>query len=278
MAAPRIAVLSAHRLWALLVAVVLTAGACMTPAYAERTGSEKGDARSTLMNDCFGETPKGPDGKPVEDQSRRIAACTAIIDDPSSLDIARIQAYRQRAHSLVRKGLYDRAIEDYDVLLNRDMNAADLAMRALAYSLKGMYDRAIEDYNRAIVLAPNFAVAYNNRAWAYYRSGRGQQGMADVERSIRLDPFSEHAYDTRAHIRQVMGDTQGALADYDKSIRLGGARMIKLYQCGLAERGLYKGERDGRDNPELRQAFGKCVLDKECDPLPGDEQCRDATS
>jgi tetratricopeptide (TPR) repeat protein len=233
---------------------------------------------STAHQDCFGAAPTGSDGKPVEDQSQRIKACTFIIDSPYSPSAARILAFRQRAHTYMRKGLYDRAIEDYDAVIGMDSNSRDIAMRALCYSLKGEYDRAIQDYDQAIAMDPNFAVAYNNRAWAYYRSGRGPQGLTDVERSLRLDPRSEHAYDTRAHIRQNEGNTSGALKDYEMSIRLGGERMIKLYQCGLAERGYYKGERDGKDSPELRQAMAKCVQDRECDPLPGDEQCHEAVS
>lgn len=241
--------------------------------------AEKGEpSMSTAHQDCFGVGSLGPDGKPEEDQSRRIKACTLIIDSPYSPTTARLLATRQRAHAYLRKGLYDRAIEDYDTVIGLDANSRDIAMRALSYSLKGEYDRAIEDYDQAIKMDPNFAVAFNNRAWAYYRSGRGPAGLADVEHSLKLDPGSEHAYDTRAHIRQTMGNTAGALQDYEMAIRLGGERMVKLYQCGLAERGLYKGMRDGKDNPELRQAMAKCVQDRECDPLPGDEQCREAVS
>lgn len=254
--------------------VTLIATAMLSVAHAEKNEP----SMSTAHQDCFGAGPLGPDGKAVEDQSLRITACTLIIDSPYSPTAARLLAQRQRAHAYLRKGLYDRAIQDYDAVIAMDPNSRDIAMRALSYSLKGEYDRAIQDYDQAIVMDPNFAVAYNNRAWAYYRSGRGPAGLEDVERSLKLDPRSEHAYDTRAHIRQSLGNTSGALQDYETSIRLGGERMVKLYQCGLAERGLYKGERDGKDNPELRQAMAKCVQDRDCDPLPGDEQCREAVS
>jgi hypothetical protein len=75
-----------------------------------------------------------------------------------------------------------------------------------------------------------------------------------------------------------MGDPKGALADYDKAMWYGGARMIKLYQCGLTEARLYTGEIDGMWRAELQTAMEKCVRDKACDPLPADEQCRAATS
>ena len=151
-------------------------------------------------------------------------------------------------------------------------------MRALAYSLKGRYAAAISDYDAAISMRPDFAVALNNRAWAYFRWGKAATGLPDVEKSLELSPTSPHSLDTRAHIRQALGEPKAALRDYDRAMWFGGARMIKLYQCGLTEARLYTGEIDGIWRPELTQAFEKCVLDKGCDPLPADEQCRAATS
>ena len=177
----------------------------------------------------------------------------------------------------------ERRIEGCTALIEqRDQSVADLsfayAMRALAYSLKGSYATAIRDYDMAINMRPDFAVALNNRAWAYFRWGKAATGLSDVEKSLQLSPTSPHTLDTRAHIRQAMGDPQGALSDYDKAMWYGGARMIKLYQCGLTEARLYTGEIDGNWRPELTQALEKCVRDKGCDPLPADEQCRAATS
>jgi tetratricopeptide (TPR) repeat protein len=177
----------------------------------------------------------------------------------------------------------NRRIDGCTQLIERQgQGAADLSlaysMRALAYSLKGRYATAISDYDAAIALRPNFAVALNNRAWAYFRWGKPTTGLPDVERSLALSPTSPHTLDTRAHIRQALGDPEAALRDYDKAMWFGGARMIKLYQCGLTEARLYKGEIDGTWRPELTKALEKCVLDKGCDPLPADEQCRAATS
>jgi tetratricopeptide (TPR) repeat protein len=177
----------------------------------------------------------------------------------------------------------DRRIEGCTALIERrDNSVADLsmayAMRALAFSLKGRYDTAVRDYDAAISMKPDFAVALNNRAWAYFRWGKPETGLPDVEKSLELSPTSPHALDTRAHIRQAMGDPKGALQDYDKAVWFGGPRMIKLYQCGLTEARLYNGEIDGIWRPELKTALEQCVLDRNCDPLPADEQCRAATS
>ena len=177
----------------------------------------------------------------------------------------------------------DRRITGCTALIEQgDQNVADLsyayAMRALAYSLKGRYETAIHDYDMAISMRPDFAVALNNRAWALFRWGKASDGLPDVERSLELSPTSAHSLDTRAHIKQALGDPKAALRDYDRAMWYGGARMIRLYQCGLTEQKLYSGEIDGTWRPEVTKALEACVLDKTCDPLPADEQCRAATS
>lgn len=162
--------------------------------------------------------------------------------------------------------------------LTPEQQAQALASRALGYSLKGWYAEAVADYDRSLAIEPEQAIALNNRAWAYFRWGKGTLGVDDVEKSLVLDPSSGASWDTRAHINQSMGKREQALADYRKAVTFGGPRMTKMYQCGLKEHGHYKGEVDGKPNPELYDALGKCVLDTACDPLPADEECRFGTS
>lgn len=180
-----------------------------------------------------------------EDIERRIVACSELIDTPG---------------------------------ISNESRSSALAMRALSHSLKGAYDVAIRDYDQAIALVPDFAVALNNRAWAYFKSGRPTLGTTDVEKSLALDPTSPHTYDTRAHIKQWTGYPSAALADYERAMLFGGPRIIKLYQCGLAAAGLYKGPADGFTSTEMRRALELCVQGTVCDPLPADEECKAATS
>lgn len=180
-----------------------------------------------------------------EDLEKRIAACTGIIERRAASDTALSAAF---------------------------------ASRALAFSQKRQYDRAIADYDRALAITPNAPSALNNRAWAYFKWGRPAMGRDDVEKSLRLDPRSGPAYDTRAHIAQALGDPASALADYNLAMDVGGEHMTLLYQCGLADQGLYRGPRDGQPNAELRAAMSICVENPRCDPLPADEFCRPAAS
>lgn len=152
------------------------------------------------------------------------------------------------------------------------------AMRALAYSIKGMFDLALPDYDSAIRMNPDFAIALNNRAWTYFKLGKPEKGLSDVERSLELSPGSSHALDTRAHIHHLLGNATQALRDYRLAMRYGGERIIKLYQCGLQIEGLYAGDIDGRLSAPLNQALEACVANRKCDPLPAEEECRNATS
>lgn len=179
-----------------------------------------------------------------QDNERRITGCSELLDTP---------------------------------LLPSERSLA-FAMRALAYSLKGLYDLAIPDYDAAIEIAPNFAIALNNRAWAHFRSGQTSQASIDVERALALTPQSPHALDTRAHIRQASGDIVGALRDYEQAMQFGGTPIVRLYQCGLQAAGLYDGFLDGVFSDKLRGALETCVRNSGCDPLPADEECRKLTS
>lgn len=180
-----------------------------------------------------------------EDNGRRIEGCSALIAAPG-LDAAA----RSLAH----------------------------AMRALTYSLQGRFELALPDHDVAVRLDPDSAMALNNRAWTLFKLDQPERALPDAERSIALAPSSPHAHDTRAHIRQVLGQPSAALADYERAMHLGGERIVRLYQCGLQAQGLYAGNADGFYSAEMRRAFKTCVRSRTCEPLPPNEDCRNATS
>jgi hypothetical protein len=76
-----------------------------------------------------------------------------------------------------------------------------------------------------------------------------------------------------------MGEQQRALRDYESAMVYGGTRMVTLYQCGLKMQRLYSGPNDGVIRAELLSALRACVeKGAACDPLPPDEECREAVS
>lgn len=180
-----------------------------------------------------------------EDLSRRVPACTALIENGmrSGQDLA--DAY---------------------------------AARALAHSVQARYELAIADYDASIAIDPNSPISLNNRAWAYFKSGQPERGSTDVEKALALLPDSPHTLDTRAHILQWRGDHGKAMRDYESAMRFGGEHIVKLYQCGLQANSLFSGEIDGLYTSDMRKAFEACIATTGCDPLPADEECRKVTS
>ena len=50
----------------------------------------------------------------------------------------------------------------------------------------GQYQQAIEDYNKAIVLRPVYADAYNNRGEYYLKQGDKIQGCYDAQKACKF--------------------------------------------------------------------------------------------
>jgi tetratricopeptide (TPR) repeat protein len=181
-----------------------------------------------------------------------ITECTPIIEDPSTDPSTLSDAY---------------------------------GLRGLAYSRMKRSTEAMADYSRAIKINPDSAVALNNRAWELFRSKGNTEGLADVERSLQIDPESDIAWDTRAHINQLLGNHERAFLDYEFSVILGVGRVVRVYQCGLSQRGLFHGKIDGIYDDETRVALKTCAFSKTCDPLPDNVDaaldgisCNDLTS
>jgi tetratricopeptide (TPR) repeat protein len=58
--------------------------------------------------------------------------------------------------------------------------------RGAAYQTKGDLDKAIADYSQAIVLKPDYAAAYENRARAFVDKGDYTRAVDDVTRAGEL--------------------------------------------------------------------------------------------
>ncbi len=84
------------------------------------------------------------------------------------------------------------------------------------------YRGSLADYNRAIQLAPNYAVIYNYRGRLKGERLQDIQGeLADYNRAIQLDPKFAGAYYNRGMLkRDRLQDNQGGLADFNRAIQL----------------------------------------------------------
>jgi len=97
--------------------------------------------------------------------------------------------------------------------------AAVHVARGNLYAVQGDVDRAIGDYDGAIMLDPNRAVAFLNRAAALAASGNIDRALADYDRAIELDPMDADAHMGRGRAHYQKKDYAAAVADYEAARR-----------------------------------------------------------
>src|SRR6266481_1011913 len=98
--------------------------------------------------------------------------------------------------------------------------AAVHVARGNLHAARGDVERAIGDYDRAIMLDPNRAVAFFNRAGALAASGEMDRALADYDRAIELDPMDADAHVGRGRAHYQKKDYAAAIRDYDAALRL----------------------------------------------------------
>ena len=106
-----------------------------------------------------------------------------------------------------------------------------LTLRANLKLHQGREREALADLDRALVLDPELALAYRDRAFTRQRLGQ-PEGLADLERSLALDPDDPEARYRRAMRRMEGKDAQGALEDALRACEL--APRTSEYRLYLA--------------------------------------------
>ena len=70
---------------------------------------------------------------------------------------------------------------------NKNTHLADAYYyRGTVYVKKGQYDKAIEDYNKAITLDQNIAATYTGRGFAYFLSGNMGRAISDFQKACDM--------------------------------------------------------------------------------------------
>ncbi len=95
--------------------------------------------------------------------------------------------------------------------------------RASLYSEQGNFDKAAADYTQAIALTTDDAVRYAcylDRAVCRFNAGDLPSALSDCEAAIRLNPKAAAAYANRGGVRQALGDLAGALEDCSRVIEI----------------------------------------------------------
>ncbi len=100
---------------------------------------------------------------------------------------------------------------------------------------------AIEDFTDALVLDPNLAEAYHQRAIARFAAGDVPGAIADIQATLQREPRSFAAFQTLSQIAEARKDWKGAYEAWQKVLEIdpktpgGDDRLKDLKRRALGE-------------------------------------------
>jgi tetratricopeptide (TPR) repeat protein len=224
----------------------------------------------------------------------RIDACTNVIAGSTGDANTLANAYYWRATAYRLAAAWAPAIRDYDNALAQRPNYAD-AMRdkgiaqigmgqwgfgqqsltlaiqmrpsdALALGWRGdtyahghVWGSALADYERAIVINPKYAAAYNGRCFARTVIGdRLDLAADDCDKALSLEPNSRSTLNARGILRLKTGDNAGAIADFTAALAFRPKDASSLYGRGLAKQ--HTGDATATDDIAAATALDDAIV------------------
>jgi len=170
-----------------------------------------------------------PEQAIVEEKKAEAASQPDVTENQLSAE-----EYFERAYQAHEQKDYDKAIADYSqaILLKPDYAVA-YVNRGAVRAAQGDYDLAIVDYDQAILLKPDFTLAYNNRGVVHAVKSNTSRAIDDYDQAIYLKPDFAGAYSNRGETYFAMGKMQEALADFKKAYDLEPAFNFSLAGLGI---------------------------------------------
>src|SRR5579883_1151420 len=144
----------------------------------------------------------------------------AAIDEAIKYNNSFVNYHEEKGLILANLKRYPEAI----AALNK---AIEIKPLFTSYFLRGAirqkskdYQGALFDYNQALILQPNYGLAYQGGCFVRERLKDYQRAIADCDKLINLQPDYAIAYSMRGLIRSELEDYQRAIADFSKVIDL----------------------------------------------------------
>lgn len=151
----------------------------------------------------------------VDNYDRAIPACTRILEAPGTTKQFVVWSTFNRAAARERKGEFDKALSDYNQVLQLEPQYL-LAHygRGVSYLRKGDLVSAKSAFDQALALNPEFIEALYSRGIVHYDLGMLDKAAADFDTTIALNSAHAAAYSRRGMVYEKRGDFPKAIADY----------------------------------------------------------------
>ena len=151
----------------------------------------------------------------------------------------------------------EQVIQHLTAQLNADpQDVRTYVLRGNAYLDQRRFHLAIDDYTRALVLAPDAPIAYNNRGIAYRSLGDPARALADYRQALALDGTYRDAYNNLGLALSDLGDFAAAVQAYTQAITIDPYDWHAYNNRGLALWALRRRDEARRDYAKVKELLG----------------------
>lgn len=164
------------------------------------------------------------------DNNRKIAACTALLNEPGSSAANRAHAYFRRGETYYYTSDYALAVADFSEVIHLDPSDDNaFYQRGLNYGMLDNYDRAISDYTEAMRLAKStlnskskyrYTTPLNSRAMSYHFKDEYDNSIADYRELASITPKDDGVHRDLGNVYRDKGDYDRAIDEYNRAIVL----------------------------------------------------------
>ena len=143
-----------------------------------------------------------------------------LLRDAIGLQPGNWRAYAALGNFLYRRGEYEAAAEQYEVVIDIDnRNIMGLLGLGASYMLAGDFNRAAPVFARATDISPD-AVNYSNLGLMHYYLGNHDEAVAAIQTSVEMQPDDQLLWANLGDVLTNAGRTEEAQAAYERAHEL----------------------------------------------------------
>jgi Tfp pilus assembly protein PilF len=130
-------------------------------------------------------------------------------------------AHRNLGFTYYMKGQMDEALSQFQKAVLLEPDAAEAYDHlGITFFNKGQLDEAIRQFGAALRLDPDYADAHYNLGVLFYQQGRTDQASRQFQETIRLKPDHAEAHQNLGVILGLEGHTEEAIRQFQVALRL----------------------------------------------------------
>lgn len=126
--------------------------------------------------------------------------------------------YQERGQSYMKKGLYEKAIQEFQSVLKLRPDAEDHNNLGISFQKVGKYDQAVFHLRQSIALNPQKIEANINLGTALFEAGQVNESIAYMKKVHRMDPDFPNISLILGTIYMRSGQTKNAITEYQTGL------------------------------------------------------------